>query len=209
MTLNISPETKVAKILDWDADEFLRGQKDEYLINGEVVSKEKLKVFLDKYKYTVASNGVMYNTNITGLIPAVLNEWFNKRVEYKDEMKKWGKSGDTEKYEFYKKRQLVQKILLNSLYGVLGLPAWRWYDVDNAEAVTLSGQTVIKKTEYAINMKYNKELGYKIEVIMEDDSTRVYYANNPIPVLRGGIITTIKASELLETDEIIDRPNRP
>ena len=158
MTLNISPETKIAKILDWDADEFIRGEKDEYIVNGERVIKEKLVKFLEKYRYTVASNGVMYNTDIVGLIPAILNEWFDKRVEYKDEMKKWGKVGDTEKYEFYKKRQLVQKILLNSLYGVLGLPAFRFYDIDNAEAVTLSGQTVIKKTESAINMKYNKEL---------------------------------------------------
>jgi DNA polymerase elongation subunit (family B) len=158
MTLNISPETKIAKIEDWNAEDFNRGRKDEYIVGGEKVSKEKLKAFLDKYKYTVASNGVMYSSDKTGLIPAILSDWFDKRVEYKNEMKKWGKAGDTDKYEFYKKRQLVQKILLNSMYGILGLPAFRFYDIDNAEAVTLSGQTVIKKTEAAINMKYNKEL---------------------------------------------------
>jgi len=158
MTLNISPETKIAKIEDWNAEDFNRGRKDEYIVGGEKVSKEKLKAFLDKYKYTVASNGVMYSSEKTGLIPAILSDWFDKRVEYKNEMKKWGKAGDTDKYEFYKKRQLVQKILLNSMYGILGLPAFRFYDIDNAEAVTLSGQTVIKKTEAAINMKYNKEL---------------------------------------------------
>lgn len=158
MTLNISPETKIAKIEDWNAEDFIRGNKDEYIVGDERVSKEKLKAFLDKYKYTVASNGVMYSSDKTGLIPAILSDWFDKRVEYKNEMKKWGKAGDTDKYEFYKKRQLVQKILLNSMYGILGLPAFRFYDIDNAEAVTLSGQTVIKKTEAAINMKYNKEL---------------------------------------------------
>jgi DNA polymerase elongation subunit (family B) len=204
MTLNISPETKVAKILDWDVDKYIRGEKNEYIINGERIGREKLQNFLEKYKYTVASNGVMYSTDFVGLIPAVLNEWFDKRVEYKDEMKKWGKEGNTEKYEFYKKRQLVQKILLNSLYGTLGLPAFRWHDIDNAEAVTLSGQTVIKKTEAAINMKYNKELGYQIEVVMEDDSKRIYYENNIIPILRNGVLIAIKGSELLETDEIID-----
>ena len=181
MTLNISPETKVAKILNWDADEFIKGEREEYLINGEVVSKEKLQAFLDKYKYTVASNGVMYNTNIVGLIPAILNEWFDKRVEYKDEMKKWGKAGDTTKYEFYKKRQLVQKILLNSLYGVLGLPAFRFYDLDNAEAVTLSGQTVIKKTEYAINHKYNKELiTDNIDYVQYVDTDSVFVSCLPL-----------------------------
>ena len=181
MTLNISPETKVAKIMDWDADEFIRGQKDEYIVNGETVSKEKLVKFLEKYRYTVASNGVMYNTDIVGLIPAILNEWFDKRVEYKDEMKKWGKEGDNEKYEFYKKRQLVQKILLNSLYGVLGLPAFRFYDIDNAEAVTLSGQTVIKKTEAAINMKYNKELKTDdIDYVQYVDTDSVFVSCLPL-----------------------------
>jgi DNA polymerase elongation subunit (family B) len=170
MTLNISPETKIAKIDNWDAEQFLRGNVDEYIVGGEKVSKEKLKAFLDKYKYTVASNGVMYSSERTGLIPAILSDWFDKRVEYKDEMKKWGKAGDTAKYEFYKKRQLVQKILLNSMYGILGLPAFRFYDIDNAEAVTLSGQTVIKKTEAAINMKYNKEL-------KTDDTDYVQYVD--------------------------------
>jgi DNA polymerase elongation subunit (family B) len=170
MTLNISPETKIAKIENWNAEEFLRGNVDEYIVGGERVSKEKLKAFLDKYKYTVASNGVMYSSDRTGLIPAILSDWFDKRVEYKNEMKKWGNAGDTEKYEFYKKRQLVQKILLNSMYGILGLPAFRFYDIDNAEAVTLSGQTVIKKTEAAINMKYNKEL-------KTDDTDYVQYVD--------------------------------
>ena len=45
------------------------------------------------------------------------------------------------------------------MYGVLGLPAFRFYDIDNAEAVTVTGQTVIKKTADMANIKYKKELG--------------------------------------------------
>jgi len=181
MTLNISPETKIAKIEDWNAEDFNRERKDEYIVGGEKVSKEKLKAFLEKYKYTVASNGVMYSSDKTGLIPAILSDWFDKRVEYKNEMKKWGKAGDTDKYEFYKKRQLVQKILLNSMYGILGLPAFRFYDIDNAEAVTLSGQTVIKKTEAAINMKYNKELKTDdIDYVQYVDTDSVFVSCLPL-----------------------------
>jgi DNA polymerase elongation subunit (family B) len=47
------------------------------------------------------------------------------------------------------------------MYGVLGLPAFRFYDIDNAEAVTITGQTVIKKTAEMANIKYWKELGTK------------------------------------------------
>lgn len=198
MTLNISPETKVAKILDWDGDEFIRGGKEDYIIGGEKVSRESLKQFLEKYKYTVASNGVMYNTETTGLIPAILNEWFDKRVEYKDEMKKWGKAGDTEKYEFYKKRQLVQKILLNSAYGALGLPAFRFYDLDNAEAVTLSGQTVIKKTQDAINMKYNKELGTDEDHVVYVDTDSVFVSCSPLVKNRFPTIDTNDAKIMTE-----------
>ena len=198
MTLNISPETKVAKILDLDGDEFIRGNKEEYIIGGEKVSKDVLKQFLEKHRYTVASNGVMYNTETTGLIPAILNEWFDKRVEYKDEMKKWGKAGDTEKYEFYKKRQLVQKILLNSAYGALGLPAFRFYDLDNAEAVTLSGQTVIKKTQDAINMKYNKELGTDEDHVVYVDTDSVFVSCSPLVKNRFPTIDTNDAKIMTE-----------
>ena len=42
-------------------------------------------------------------------------------------------------------RQHTYKILLNSSYGVLGSVFYSCYDLDNAEAVTLSGQTVTRE----------------------------------------------------------------
>lgn len=158
MTLNISPETKIGKIADWDANKFIKGEVDTYYIGDNTITKENLRKYLDDSKFSVASNGVLYRTDELGCIPGILDLWFAQRVEYKNEMKKFGKAGDKEKYAFYHKRQLVQKILLNSLYGVLGLPAFRFYDVDNATAVTTTGQTVIKSTADMANIKYNKEL---------------------------------------------------
>ena len=159
MSINISPETKIGKIKDWDVQKYLKGEVDKYQINDDILSKEDLKEYLEKSKFSIASNGVLYRTDEVGCIPGILDLWFQKRVEYKDEMKKYGKAGNKEKYAFFHKRQLVQKILLNSLYGVLGLPAFRFYDVDNATAVTTTGQTVIKSTADMANIKYNKELG--------------------------------------------------
>jgi DNA polymerase elongation subunit (family B) len=159
MTLNISPETKIGKINDWDVRKFLRGEVDTYYIGDKSITKENLRKYLDESKYSIASNGVLYRTDTVGCIPGILDLWFEQRVVFKNEMKKFGNAGDKDKYAFYHKRQLVQKILLNSLYGVLGLPAFRFYDIDNAEAVTLTGQTVIKSTADMTNLKYNKELG--------------------------------------------------
>jgi DNA polymerase elongation subunit (family B) len=159
MTINISPETKMGKIKDWSAEDYVKDKRDSWVINGDTITQENLKKFFERSKFSVASNGVLYRTDKVGCIPDILDLWFSKRVEFKNEMKKYGKAGDKEKYAFYHKRQLVQKILLNSLYGVLGLPAFRFYDVDNATAVTTTGQTVIKSTADMANIKYNKELG--------------------------------------------------
>jgi DNA polymerase elongation subunit (family B) len=181
MTTNISPETKVAKISNWDAQKFMKGEIDTFFIGEKSITKENLRKLLDESKYTVSSNGVLYTTDKVGCIPAILDLWFDQRVEFRKLEKKYGEAGDKEKYAFYKKRQLVQKILLNSLYGVLGLPAFRFYDVDNAEAVTLTGQTVIKSTAEMANIKYNKELGttgndYNIYI----DTDSVFFSAVPL-----------------------------
>tara|TARA_B110000046_G_scaffold171944_1_gene193267 strand:+ start:31 stop:1395 length:1365 start_codon:yes stop_codon:yes gene_type:complete len=158
MSINISPETKMGKIADWSAEDFVKGKRDSWEINGDTITQDNLKLFFERSKFSVASNGVLYRTDKVGCIPDILDHWFSQRVEFRKLEKKYGDSGEKEKYAFYKKRQLVQKILLNSLYGVLGLPAFRFYDVDNATAVTTTGQTVIKSTADMTNIKYNKEL---------------------------------------------------
>lgn len=182
MTLNISPESKIEKLSDWNSQEFLKGGREQYHTEGGgIIKRENLKSLLDERNVSISSNGVIYSLDNVGCIPGILDLWFKKRVEYKDEMKRWGKSGDTEKYEFYKKRQLVQKILLNSLYGVLGLPAFRFYDRENAEAVTTTGQEVIKSTADMVNVKYNKELGTKGDdhnIYIDTDS--IFFSAVPI-----------------------------
>ena len=181
MTLNISPETKVAKINNWDANKFIKGKEDTYTIGDDIITRDNLKKYLEESKFSVSSNGVLYRTDSVGCIPGILDLWFAQRVEYKNEMKKYGKAGNKAKYAFFHKRQLVQKILLNSLYGVLGLPAFRFYDIDNAEAVTTTGQTVIKSTADMGNIKYNKELGEKdLDSNIYIDTDSVFFSAVPL-----------------------------
>ena len=181
MTINISPETKIGKIQNWDANKFIKGEIDYYQLGEERISKENLKKYLDESKYSIASNGVLYTQDKVGCIPGILDLWFQQRVEFRKLEKKYGQEGNKEKYAFYAKRQLVQKILLNSLYGVLGLPAFRFYDIDNAEAVTLTGQTVIKSTADMANIKYNKELGTKdVDSNIYIDTDSVFFSAVPL-----------------------------
>jgi DNA polymerase elongation subunit (family B) len=185
MTLNISPETKVGKITNWDAEAWIKGEDTKHHLvskDGEEYeyNRQELTELIKDSNLGIAANGVIYNQDSPGLIADILNDWFDKRVEFRKLEKKYGEEGDTEKYEFYAKRQLVQKILLNSMYGVLGLPAFRFYDIDNAEAVTITGQTVIKKTAEMANIKYWKELGTKEDYNVYIDTDSIYMMAEPL-----------------------------
>jgi DNA polymerase elongation subunit (family B) len=182
MSLNISPETKVGKIANFDAEAFVKGDYRVWNIENTALNytTEELRKEMNEENLSISSNGVLYTQDKVGLIADILDEWFQQRVEYRKLEKKYGKEGDTAKHAFYAKRQLVQKILLNSLYGVLGLPAFRFYDVDNAAAVTTTGQTVIKNTAKMVNIKYNKELGTNEDYNIYIDTDSVFFSALPL-----------------------------
>lgn len=159
MSLNISPETKIGKVMDWNVEAFVRGQITSVQLEGETFTVDGFKKFLTENNYSVACNGAIYDQTKVGCIPDILKKWFAERVEYKKLMKKASDEKNKPEEIFWKRRQHVQKILLNSLYGVLGMPGWRWYDKDNAEAVTLTGQEIIKTSAKFVNARYNKRCG--------------------------------------------------
>lgn len=163
MSLNISPETKIGKIEDWVPETFVMGKSTTHMMqvnekHPRKITTDEVRDFVEQHKYSIAVNGVMYKMENTGLIPSILDAWFKERVEYRNLMTKFGKSGDTDKFEYFRMRQHVQKILLNSVYGVLGLPTCRFYDRDCAEATTTTGVAIIKYCEQMVNHYYNKIL---------------------------------------------------
>ena len=207
MSLNISPETKIGKLSGWDAEEFLKGTPKTYTLesNGKEMGKlteTELKDFFDKNEVSVSSNGVLYRSDKQGLIPALLAKWFDTRVEYRKLMKKFGDAGDNEKYTYFKSRQLIQKVVLNSLYGVLGLPVFRFYDLDNAEATTLTGQELIKFTKKIGNHFYNKELGDSEDYCIYIDTDSVFYS--ALPLVKKRFPTMDFESETLMSKRILD-----
>ena len=50
MSINISPETKIGKIKDWDAQSYLKGERDYWYIGEDKITKENLKKYLEKSK---------------------------------------------------------------------------------------------------------------------------------------------------------------
>jgi DNA polymerase elongation subunit (family B) len=60
----------------------------------------------------------------------------------------------------------------------LGLPVFRFYDKDNAAAVTLTGQDIIKTAEKSINLYYKNILGKSYKVTYEDGTTDILYKSD-------------------------------
>jgi len=114
--------------------------------------------FLKENNLEVNNDGNITQEIGRGVIPELLKRWFQQRQEMRKKAAEYKKAGDVEMYNFYNQRQQVWKILLNSFYGVLGLPIFRFYDVDNAEAVTTSGVDIIQTTAKAINIYYKQAL---------------------------------------------------
>ena len=186
-SLNVSPETKIGKVTGWNEEEFINKSKEKtYTMlnknNKEMgkMTKQELQKYFDEASVSISSNGIIYRTDKQGLIPALLEKWFNERVEMRKLVKKFNEQGDTERENYFDRRQHIQKIVLNSLYGVLGLPVFRFYDLDNAEAVTYTGQSLIKFTKKIANNYYNNELNDKENYCIYIDTDSVFYSALPL-----------------------------
>ena len=207
MSLNISPETKLGKLAGWDAEEFIKGEQKTYsFYQGKeklrTFSTGELKDFFNKNEVSVASNGVVYKTSQRGIIPAILEKWFNERVEYKGLSKKYGKEGNDELHGYFDRRQYVQKILLNSFYGVLGLTVFRFYDIDNAEATTTTGVKLIQFTEKVTNHYYNNLLGTDEDYCIYTDTDSVFYS--AIPLVKKRYPDADISDDKFMTEQILD-----
>lgn len=69
-------------------------------------------------------------------------------------------------------KQLALKVLLNSLYGALGNAGFRYFMIEMAQSVTLSGQVVIQWIERKINELIDKKTGIPKDriVLIDTDS---------------------------------------
>ena len=124
-------------------------------------SEDAFNVFLKQNDLEVDSGGNILETTHVGMIPTILAKWFQERKAMRKKAAECKKAGDNDGYFFNNQRQQVWKIMLNSMYGVLGLSIFRFYDLDNAAAVTTSGVSIIKTTALVINSYYKKELNVK------------------------------------------------
>ena len=187
-TLNISPETKVGRVENWDQVKSEFWNDTASTINAKIKSGSKhvlipineFRSWLVENKFTVSSIGVVYDYSKAGLIPSILEAWMNEREEYRGLAKKYGKEGNGELRNFFDGRQLTMKIINNSLYGALGAPGFRFHDLDNAESITLTGQQVIRHAMMKGNEWFTKQTGVDKEYVIYVDTDSNYFSAKPI-----------------------------
>ncbi|UYA57669.1 DNA polymerase [Synechococcus phage S-CREM1] len=150
MQYNISPETlQDHRHPSVTVDRLLGQQIDLSALQGE----------------TVCANGAMYRTDLQGFLPKMMQRIYDDRTIYKKRMlaaKQEYEKNPSEKLEKdiakFNNIQMARKIQLNSAYGAIGNQYFRYYNLQNAEAITLSGQLSIRWIEKKMNEYLNKIL---------------------------------------------------
>ena len=174
---NISPETYRGKItdhfdVDWKINDYLNGCMNDH----------KIQNFLKKHNYALTANGCLWDRAQEGVFPEIIRKMMSERKEYKKKMLDAKKEYEQTKNEELKKviskyenLQMARKIQLNSLYGSLGNVYFRWFNLDFAEAITLTGQLSIMWVEKHINLFLNKLSGTQKDRCIAIDTDSTYF----------------------------------
>ena len=193
MQYNISPETLL--------DDRVSGINVDKLLNREIDTSTLEGV-------TICPNGTLFTTEKQGFLPKLMEKIYTERTIYKKKMLK-----AKQEYENTKDPQLIKdiakfnniqmarKIQLNSAYGAIGNEYFRYFRLENAEAITLSGQLSIRWIENKMNEYLNKILksGDKDYVIAVDtDSIYLDLGDLVKNVFKGGTPSDEKVVNFLD-----------
>lgn len=179
-SLNISSETKMFTVLSDDGMTYTdliddKEYKVKTLYNTiETTTGAKIKKLIKDKNYSFSCNSTAYRQDKRGIIPQVLDVWFAKRKEYSALANKFHKEGDMEQFDFYDRRQYIQKILINSLYGALLQSGFRYYDLENGESVTRSGKRIILFAEKCGNRWVNNIINSEEPAVVYCDTDSIF-----------------------------------
>ena len=185
ITLNISSETKLGRIVTGDVD--VDKEIEIKLVNGGMfkIAVSKLKDFLKKENVALSKAGVLYSQKFKGVCPNLINSIYDERVYARKQMidlKKTKKKdkATTDAVQYFDTLQYTLKILLNSIYGTFANKHSAFMDIDNASSITLTGQAVAKAGGNIIN-EYAKNI-FKVDesLILSGDTDSLYITIQPI-----------------------------
>ena len=144
----------------------------------EMSAAEIWKMIFDSHKpWILSANGTVFTYEKEGVIPGLLTRWYTERKSIQKQAKE---AYGTDMYEYYDKRQLVRKILLNSAYGALLNEHCRFYDKRIGQSVTLSGRQIVKHMMSQINLAVAGEYNHEGPAIVYGDTDSCYFTAYPI-----------------------------
>jgi len=172
MQYNISPET-------------LKDDKHPTATVDRILKEE---IDFQLYKDSaVCANGAMFRTDIRGFLPELMEKIYTERTIYKKKMlaakQKYEDTKDPKLIKdiaTFNNIQMARKIQLNSAYGAIGNEYFRYYKLENAEAITLSGQVSIRWIEDRLNDYLNKLLKTDDDYVIAVDTDSVYLNMGPL-----------------------------
>jgi DNA polymerase elongation subunit (family B) len=190
MQYNISPETLLPhRHPTANVDRLLYKEIDTSDLNGQ----------------TLCANGTFYTTEFQGFLPKLMEKIYEERSIYKKKMlqakQEYEKNPSTQlkkDISKYNNIQMARKIQLNSAYGAIGNEHFRYYTLEMAEAITLSGQLSIRWIEQKTNQYLNKLLKTKGEDYVIACDTDSMYLN------LGPLVKTIYASREASDEKIVN-----
>ncbi len=120
---------------------------------------------------TIGGSGAMYTKDFKGFLPTLMERTYKDRVVWKNRLIEAKKKGDENEISRCDNMQMAKKIQLNSAYGALANPFFRWFKLEYAESITASGQLSIRWIEKKINEYLNEE--FNRDPIVGDDKDYV------------------------------------
>jgi len=175
---NISPETFRAKTPNFlSVDQLLDNELERHPIYKKIKSDN----------LAITANGCLWDRDIKGVFPELVEKMMIERKLYKKKMleaKQEYELNKTQELENkiakYDNLQMARKIQLNSLYGALGNQYFRWFEINFAEAITLTGQLAIRWIEKNINAYINSKLNTHKDYVIAIDTDSVYLNLNDL-----------------------------
>jgi DNA polymerase elongation subunit (family B) len=173
----------------------------------EMSAAEIWKLIFDSHKpWMLSANGTIFTYEKEGIIPGLLSRWYSDR---KTMQKKLKEATTQEDREYWDKRQLVRKILLNSAYGALLNAHCRFYDKRIGQSVTLCGRQIVKHMMSQINEIVQGEYNHEGPTIVYGDTDSCYFTAHPTlqPQIAAGEVEWSKELCIGLYDGIADQTN--
>jgi DNA polymerase elongation subunit (family B) len=144
----------------------------------ELSAAEIWKLVFDSHKpWMLSANGTIFTYEKEGVVPGLLSRWYSDRKEMQKKLKEATTQTDR---EYWDKRQLVRKILLNSAYGALLNEHCRFYDKRIGQSVTLSGRQIVRHMMSQINECVTGEYNHEGSAIVYGDTDSCYFSAYPV-----------------------------